>query len=131
MALCGRLARRIPTSAGQFRSIAPSASARTFTSRTARPLSALRATTESPASATHRQLRAFTKVAATLNQTQKAPNAEAYLNSGAVGGASNLVDVNKVLVIGSGGLSIGQAGEFDYSGTCSARLRRQRDDPPF
>lgn len=24
---------------------------------------------------------------------------------------------NKVLVIGSGGLSIGQAGEFDYSGT--------------
>jgi hypothetical protein len=26
------------------------------------------------------------------------------------------VDVKKVLVIGSGGLSIGQAGEFDYSG---------------
>ncbi|KAM5477191.1 carbamoyl-phosphate synthase (glutamine-hydrolyzing) cpa2 [Microsporum audouinii] len=29
--------------------------------------------------------------------------------------ASQLVDVKKVLVIGSGGLSIGQAGEFDYS----------------
>lgn len=28
-----------------------------------------------------------------------------------------LVDVTNVLVIGSGGLSIGQAGEFDYSGT--------------
>ncbi len=27
-----------------------------------------------------------------------------------------LVNVKKVLVIGSGGLSIGQAGEFDYSG---------------
>lgn len=27
------------------------------------------------------------------------------------------VDVKKVLVIGSGGLSIGQAGEFDYSGS--------------
>ena len=26
------------------------------------------------------------------------------------------MDVKKVLVIGSGGLSIGQAGEFDYSG---------------
>src|SRR2546423_15671192 len=26
------------------------------------------------------------------------------------------VDVKKVLVVGSGGLSIGQAGEFDYSG---------------
>ena len=28
-------------------------------------------------------------------------------------------DVKKVLVVGSGGLSIGQAGEFDYSGACS------------
>jgi carbamoyl-phosphate synthase large subunit len=27
-----------------------------------------------------------------------------------------LVDVKKVVVVGSGGLSIGQAGEFDYSG---------------
>lgn len=27
-----------------------------------------------------------------------------------------LVKVEKVLVVGSGGLSIGQAGEFDYSG---------------
>jgi carbamoyl-phosphate synthase large subunit len=27
-----------------------------------------------------------------------------------------LVDVKKVLIVGSGGLSIGQAGEFDYSG---------------
>lgn len=31
-------------------------------------------------------------------------------------GEVELVDVKKVLVIGSGGLSIGQAGEFDYSG---------------
>lgn len=29
------------------------------------------------------------------------------------------MDVKKVLVIGSGGLSIGQAGEFDYSGNAS------------
>ena len=27
------------------------------------------------------------------------------------------VKVSKVLVLGSGGLSIGQAGEFDYSGS--------------
>jgi len=27
------------------------------------------------------------------------------------------VHVNKVLILGSGGLSIGQAGEFDYSGS--------------
>lgn len=50
------------------------------------------------------------------NQTQEAPNAKTYLESGAISGARDLVDVSKVLVIGSGGLSIGQAGEFDYSG---------------
>lgn len=47
---------------------------------------------------------------------QPAPKAEAYLASGAIEPGRNLVDVKKVLVIGSGGLSIGQAGEFDYSG---------------
>ena len=31
-------------------------------------------------------------------------------------------DVKKVLVVGSGGLSIGQAGEFDYSGQSSSSL---------
>ncbi|PUU75167.1 hypothetical protein B9Z19DRAFT_1091020 [Tuber borchii] len=35
---------------------------------------------------------------------------------GAIAGGRDLVDVTKVQVIGSGGLSIGQAGEFDYSG---------------
>lgn len=78
-------------------------------------MTSLRAKGES--TATYRQLRAFTKISATFNQTQEAPNAQAYLNSGAIAGARDLVDVKKVLVIGSGGLSIGQAGEFDYSGT--------------
>ena len=32
------------------------------------------------------------------------------------------MDVKKVLVIGSGGLSIGQAGEFDYSGMLESSL---------
>ena len=50
------------------------------------------------------------------NVSQEAPNAQAYLNSGVIAGARDLVDVKKVLVIGSGGLAIGQAGEFDYSG---------------
>lgn len=62
------------------------------------------------------QLRSFARTAAARNATQEAPNSQAYLNSGAISGARNLVDVKKVLVIGSGGLSIGQAGEFDYSG---------------
>lgn len=34
-------------------------------------------------------------------------------------------DVRKVLVVGSGGLSIGQAGEFDYSGESSLRAVRR------
>src|SRR5690554_4771967 len=47
---------------------------------------------------------------------QQHPNAKAYIDSGVV---KNVADVNvkKVLVIGSGGLAIGQAGEFDYSGS--------------
>ena len=118
MALCGRLARRVPTLTGQTRSIASTCS-RSFTSRAARPLTGLRSSSESPA--VHRQLRAFTKVATTWNKTQTAPNAEAYLKSGVISGAQDLVDVKKVLVIGSGGLSIGQAGEFDYSGAQTQR----------
>lgn len=47
---------------------------------------------------------------------QPAPDAYAYLGSGVVK-PNQIVDVKKVLVIGSGGLAIGQAGEFDYSGT--------------
>jgi carbamoyl-phosphate synthase large subunit len=46
---------------------------------------------------------------------QEAPNPKAYLESGVIK-PRDIVDVKKVLVIGSGGLAIGQAGEFDYSG---------------
>lgn len=46
---------------------------------------------------------------------QEAPNPKAYLESGYIKPQAG-VDVKKVLVIGSGGLAIGQAGEFDYSG---------------
>jgi hypothetical protein len=67
-------------------------------------------------SASKRQARLFSITARSCNATQEAPNAQAYLNSGVITGARDLVDVKKVLVIGSGGLAIGQAGEFDYSG---------------
>jgi carbamoyl-phosphate synthase large subunit len=49
--------------------------------------------------------------------TELPPDTANYLNSPFVGGVGKKVDVDKVLVVGSGGLSIGQAGEFDYSGT--------------
>ena len=48
--------------------------------------------------------------------TETPPDTSAYLNSRFIGGVGKKVDVDKVLVVGSGGLSIGQAGEFDYSG---------------
>ena len=62
-----------------------------------------------------RQSQSFSSYVA-LRASQEGPSANAYLASGAIQGGKNLVDVKKVLVIGSGGLSIGQAGEFDYSG---------------
>lgn len=62
------------------------------------------------------QLRSFSSSLRRLADAQKTPSADSYLASGVVKPGSNLVDVKKVLVIGSGGLSIGQAGEFDYSG---------------
>ncbi|KAI3404035.2 CPA2 [Candida oxycetoniae] len=39
--------------------------------------------------------------------------------------SQHLVDVSKVLVIGSGGLSIGQAGEFDYSGSQAIKALKE------
>lgn len=70
--------------------------------------------------------RAFTSCAIRKAASQEPPNTKSYLASGALASeSSKLVDVKKVLVIGSGGLSIGQAGEFDYSGKlgspCSTR----------
>ncbi|KAF2498392.1 carbamoyl-phosphate synthase [Lophium mytilinum] len=124
MAVCGRLVRRTPALLRQCRSPAPPAAFRAFSSASS-PFTALRASYDStPAS---RQLRAFSKIAAfnASNATQEAPNAKAYLDSGAILGARNLVDVSKVLVIGSGGLSIGQAGEFDYSGSQALKALKE------
>ncbi|TFB04297.1 Carbamoyl-phosphate synthase arginine-specific large chain [Trichoderma ghanense] len=56
--------------------------------------------------------------------TQTAPNPKAYLDSGVIKPKVN-VDVKKVLVIGSGGLAIGQAGEFDYSGSQALKALKE------
>lgn len=56
--------------------------------------------------------------------TQSAPNPKAYLESGVVKPKES-VDVKKVLVIGSGGLAIGQAGEFDYSGSQALKALKE------
>lgn len=56
---------------------------------------------------------------------QEKPTANAYFASGRIKEATSLVNVQKVLVIGSGGLSIGQAGEFDYSGSQAIKALRE------
>ncbi|KAH3668731.1 hypothetical protein OGAPHI_002486 [Ogataea philodendri] len=58
--------------------------------------------------------------------------ASTYAGAGILSGftgenAHQLVDVSKVLVIGSGGLSIGQAGEFDYSGSQAIKALKEAD----
>ncbi|KAJ5637106.1 Carbamoyl-phosphate synthase arginine-specific large chain [Penicillium lividum] len=76
-----------------------------------------------PSPARSQQLRAFSSSLLRLAE-QKGPSADAYLASGAIK-PSKLVDVKKVLVIGSGGLSIGQAGEFDYSGSQALKALKE------
>ncbi|KAF4457017.1 carbamoyl-phosphate synthase arginine-specific large chain [Fusarium albosuccineum] len=55
---------------------------------------------------------------------QSAPNPKAYIDSGVIK-PKQTVDVKKVLVIGSGGLAIGQAGEFDYSGSQALKALKE------
>ncbi|KAL8842393.1 MAG: hypothetical protein Q9170_000521 [Blastenia crenularia] len=72
-----------------------------------------------------RQARSFVSSARRPITGQEAPSAQAYISSGVLGGNKNLVDVKKVIVIGSGGLSIGQAGEFDYSGSQALKALKE------
>lgn len=92
----------------------PALSLRAFSTQSVRSTTSTLRLQKIP-TARSQQLRSFSS---TLNRlaSQQPPAAESYLASGAVSTGSKLVDVKKVLVIGSGGLSIGQAGEFDYSG---------------
>ncbi|TVY17950.1 Carbamoyl-phosphate synthase arginine-specific large chain [Lachnellula arida] len=122
MALSSRLAGRSSNLLRQLRVPAP-IPARTFTTRSfTRCLYP-----KNPVSAgkTARYARLFSSSTIRTNETQTAPNAKAYLESGVLKGAANPVDVKKVLVIGSGGLSIGQAGEFDYSGSQALKALKE------
>lgn len=75
--------------------------------------------------------RRFLSSTSGLNATSS-ENAVAYAGAGILSGfddenAHKLVDVSKVLIIGSGGLSIGQAGEFDYSGSQAIKALKEAD----
>jgi carbamoyl-phosphate synthase large subunit len=109
MALSGRIASRTSSLLRQHLQPA-TASLRCLTTRTSTHV------LQTCTGVQWRQLRQFSRTEALKAKSQEAPTAQAYLASGVIAGGRNLIDVSKVLVIGSGGLSIGQAGEFDYSG---------------
>lgn len=98
-----RHGRRVPVQASTLRAFSSGAAQNTF---------------QTQANAAQRlssQKRWLSASAAAATASQPAPDAKAYIQSGVVKPRDH-VDVKKVLVIGSGGLAIGQAGEFDYSG---------------
>ena len=114
MALSQRLAGRSPRLLQQCCSTPFSSALRTFVTIRTPPSHTYSYTEKSyPAWPTRRNFSSSTLRRIT---GEEAPSAKAYIASGVLSGSKNLVDVKKVLVIGSGGLSIGQAGEFDYSG---------------
>ena len=107
----------------------PALSLRAFSNTSARSTAALRLQ-RFPSPARSQQLRSFSSSLRCLAEAQKTPSAESYLASGVLKPSGNLVDVKKVLVIGSGGLSIGQAGEFDYSGTLRKNANKKNNNWP-
>jgi carbamoyl-phosphate synthase large subunit len=99
-------------------------STRTFSSRTTTTQCLAARTLAQVGNNSKNFARLFSSSIIRPNQSAQAPNAKAYIESGVVKGGANPVDVKRVLVIGSGGLSIGQAGEFDYSGLCFSHALR-------
>ncbi|EXJ86949.1 carbamoyl-phosphate synthase arginine-specific large chain [Capronia epimyces CBS 606.96] len=98
-------------------------SPRTFSTRIAAPVT--RQHLLSHRAPSWQQVRKFTRSSKRSAAVQTPPRPEAYLESGVIEPGKNLVDVKKVLVIGSGGLSIGQAGEFDYSGSQALKALKE------
>ena len=112
MALCRRAAGR---SLGLFQTTLPKAAPSTHRAFISLTTSSFRPSQSHPP-AKYQYRRNLNTSAERSITGQEAPSAQAYIKSGVLSGKKDLVDVKKVLVIGSGGLSIGQAGEFDYSG---------------
>lgn len=116
MAVSARCLRQVSsTLLQQARPAIARPSVRTFTTQVARQQNHLLA----PRTPYWLQTRKISRSTRRHAAVQEAPRPEAYIESGIIESGKNLVDVKKVLVIGSGGLSIGQAGEFDYSGMSS------------
>ncbi|KAJ2825245.1 carbamoyl-phosphate synthase (glutamine-hydrolyzing) cpa2, partial [Coemansia sp. 'formosensis'] len=62
---------------------------------------------------------------AQVHHSAKAPVGDAVAFASELARTGAKLDVKKVLVVGSGGLSIGQAGEFDYSGSQAIKALKE------
>lgn len=94
-------------------------STRSFTSASLAPHLARRSVRYAPSSTRplkNNSTKGISSSAIRSATPQEAQGSKITASYVASAGELELVDVKKVLVIGSGGLSIGQAGEFDYSG---------------
>jgi hypothetical protein len=92
MALSSRFATRSSSLLRQVR--VPASPTRTFTTRAS--TRCLYAKSTVPAGKSGRYVRLFSSSALRQDQSQTAPNAEAYIQSGVIKGAKNPVDVKKV-----------------------------------
>jgi len=108
-----RHGRRVPVASSQLRPLVTGSNASPF-----------RTQADAAISSRLPQRRLLSATAAMAAVAQQAPNPKAYLESGVIKPKEH-VDVKKVLVIGSGGLSIGQAGEFDYSGSQALKALKE------
>ncbi|KAI1501737.1 putative carbamoyl-phosphate synthase arginine-specific large chain [Biscogniauxia marginata] len=126
MALSSKLAGRAPALLRQGRHLPRVLPRRQFTATTVRAPTRLLASSSNFALAQRRNFSATTAWASAgaAATAQEAPNPKAYLESGVIK-PRDVVNVKKVLVIGSGGLAIGQAGEFDYSGSQALKALKE------
>ena len=120
MALCGKLARPSPHIFQKTHLVIPPPIQRSFLAASTARLNASQS--QGHSSPKYQFQRAFATSPKRKITGEEAPSSKAYISSGVLSGQKDLVDVKKVLVIGSGGLSIGQAGEFDYSGMIGPML---------
>lgn len=92
-----------------------------------RPMVALiRATRNSPCKGSLKKQAAALKWFGAHRSYSQASERKQYVGAGILNPKkSELVDVSRVIVIGSGGLSIGQAGEFDYSGSQAIKALKE------
>ncbi|RKF55218.1 Carbamoyl-phosphate synthase arginine-specific large chain [Golovinomyces cichoracearum] len=121
IALSGYVARRSNLLHGPLSIFSRSPAKRSFSSRSRQiiHLEGRRLSRNCP------QFSQISKSCLRLKHTDVSSRNQVFLNAGIPKAAQNLVDVKKVLVIGSGGLSIGQAGEFDYSGSQALKALKE------